>query len=242
MQDGRTPDGEQHGDCVVAPQAAGARTSGPGLLDKGRVTGAGLRRWLFADQLGPHFLDSEDQPMLLVEARSVFRRRSFHRQKAHLVLSALRHRAAELGERARFHQGETYREALNALGERVSVCAPTSRAADRFVRGLDDVEVLPARGFTMSRKDFSDWTEGRRRLLLEDFYREQRPRTAFSWKAARRPPGGGTRRRQPGTPASRSDPARRRTSLAARRGRDRRTGASRPRLVGGGGSHPHRWS
>ncbi len=148
----------------------------PGPLGEGHVTGAGLRRWLFADQLGPHFLDSEDQPVLLVEARSVFRRRSFHRQKAHLVLSALRHRAAELGDRARFHQGETYREALNALGERVSVCAPTSRAADRFVRGLDGVEVLPARGFTMSRRDFSDWAEGRRRLLLEDFYREQRRR------------------------------------------------------------------
>jgi deoxyribodipyrimidine photolyase-related protein len=83
------------------------------------VTGTRLRRWLFADQLGPHFLDSENQPVRLVEARSVFRRRSFHRQKAHLVLSALRHRAAELGEQARFEQGETYRQALDALGEPV---------------------------------------------------------------------------------------------------------------------------
>jgi deoxyribodipyrimidine photolyase-related protein len=140
------------------------------------MTGARLRRWLFADQLGPHFLDSDDQPVLLAEARSVFRRRSFHRQKAHLVLSALRHRAAELGERARFVRGETYRGALDALGERVSVCAPTSHAADRFVRGLDGVEVLPARGFTLSRRDFAEWADGRRRLLLEDFYREQRRR------------------------------------------------------------------
>jgi (6-4)DNA photolyase len=136
------------------------------------------RRWLFADQLGPHFLDSDDQPVLLVEARSVFRRRVFHRQKAHLVLSALRHRAAELGDQARFHQGETYREALITIGERVSVCAPTSRAADRFVRGLDDVEVLPARGFTLSRSDFNSWAQGRSRLLLEDFYRAQRRRHA----------------------------------------------------------------
>jgi deoxyribodipyrimidine photolyase-related protein len=138
------------------------------------VTQTRLRRWLFADQLGPHFLDFDDQPVLLVEARSVFRRRSFHRQKAHLVLSALRHRAAELGDRARFHQGETYREALDAAGEPVSVCAPTSWAADRFVRGLEGVEVLPARGFTLSRRDFSSWADGRSRLLLEDFYREQR--------------------------------------------------------------------
>ena len=60
------------------------------------------RRWLFADQLGPHFLDAPEQPVLLVESKAVFRRRVFHRQKAHLVLSALRHRAAELGPRARF--------------------------------------------------------------------------------------------------------------------------------------------
>ncbi|WP_369830017.1 cryptochrome/photolyase family protein [Mycobacterium sp. 1465703.0] len=54
------------------------------------------RRWCFADQLGPHFLDHPGQPVLLIESRAVFERRRFHRRKAHLVLSALRHRAAEL--------------------------------------------------------------------------------------------------------------------------------------------------
>jgi deoxyribodipyrimidine photolyase-related protein len=34
-------------------------------------------RWLFADQLGPHFLDDDEDPVLLIEAKSVFRRRSF---------------------------------------------------------------------------------------------------------------------------------------------------------------------
>ena len=37
--------------------------------------------------------------MLLVESRSAFARRRVHRQKAHLLLSALRHRARELGDR-----------------------------------------------------------------------------------------------------------------------------------------------
>lgn len=50
------------------------------------------RRWLFGDQLGPHFLDTDDQPVLLAESRRAFARRRFHRQKAHLVLSAIRHR------------------------------------------------------------------------------------------------------------------------------------------------------
>lgn len=56
--------------------------------------------WLFGDQLGPHFLTpgqdgpGRNDPLLMIEARSVFRRRRFHRAKAHLVLSAMRHRAA----------------------------------------------------------------------------------------------------------------------------------------------------
>ena len=137
---------------------------------------AATRRWCFADQLGPHFLDHGNQTVLLVESTRVFARRRFHRQKAHLVLSALRHRAAELGERARFVRSATYREAVDTCGEPLSVCGPTSRGADRLVRALD-VEVLPDRGFVTSRRDFANWAEGRSgRLLMEDFYRDTRRR------------------------------------------------------------------
>src|SRR5919112_5564830 len=122
----------------------------------------GTRRWCFADQLGPHFLDTPDQPVLLVESRAVFRRRRFHRQKAHLILSALRHRAAELGDQAIFLQTETYREALAQVDEPLSVCAPTSRGADRFVRSLDQVvEVLPERGYGTTKTQFAEWAAGR---------------------------------------------------------------------------------
>jgi deoxyribodipyrimidine photolyase-related protein len=135
------------------------------------------RRWLFADQLGPHFVDDvADAGVLLVESRAVFRRRRWHRRKAHLVLSALRHRAAELGDRCMLVSSETYRQALDDLGERVEVCAPTSRAADALVRRLDGVDVLPARGWVLSRDEFAAWASGRRRLLLEDYYRDVRRR------------------------------------------------------------------
>ena len=72
------------------------------------------RRWLFADQLGPHFLDRPDQHVLLVESRAVFRRRRFDRRKAHLVLVALRARAGDLGGRALSARTETYREAVDS--------------------------------------------------------------------------------------------------------------------------------
>ncbi|OBK15701.1 deoxyribodipyrimidine photolyase [Mycobacterium asiaticum] len=134
------------------------------------------RRWCFADQLGPHFLDDPAQAVLLIESRAVFQRRRFHRRKAHLVLSALRHRAAELGEQALFLQTRTYREALDQVHGPVSVCQPTSWQADRFVRSLPAVQVLPARGFCTSREAFDEWAKNQRTLLMENFYRTARRR------------------------------------------------------------------
>jgi deoxyribodipyrimidine photolyase-related protein len=143
------------------------------------------RRWLFADQLGPHFLDSPRQPVLLIESKAVFRRRVFHRQKAHLVLSALRHRAAELGDQAEFVRAETYTEAVRGP---VSVCHPTSRAARGLVQRLG-AEVLPPRGFVTAPRDFTAWAEGRRGLRMEDFYRDARQRHGILMDGAE--PAGG---------------------------------------------------
>ncbi|GIJ05985.1 deoxyribodipyrimidine photo-lyase [Spirilliplanes yamanashiensis] len=148
-----------------------------------------MRRWLFADQLGPHFLDGPRQPVLLVESKAVFRRRRFHRQKAHLVLSALRHRAAELGDRAVFVRAETYGEAVRGLGEPVSVCHPTSRRARDLAHRLA-AEVLPPRGFVTAPADFTAWAGGRRGLRLEDFYRDARRRHDVLMDGAE--PAGGT--------------------------------------------------
>ena len=91
-------------------------------------------RLLFADQLGPHFRDDvgDDEQVLLVESRQAFRRRRSHRQKAHLLLSAMRHLADELGERAVLVQAASYGDALRQLGvdpRDVSVVDPTSYAA-----------------------------------------------------------------------------------------------------------------
>jgi len=147
------------------------------------------RRWCFADQLGPHFLDDPAQPVLLIESRAVFERRRFHRRKAHLVLSALRHRAAELGEQALFVQARTYREALRRVDGPISVCHPTSRAAAGFVGSLPGVQVVPARGFCTDRETFERWAQPGRPLLLERFYRDARRRLAVLMDGAQ-PVGG----------------------------------------------------
>jgi len=115
------------------------------------------RRWLFADQLGPQFLDDPDQPVLLVESRRVLTRRRFHRAKAHLVLSALRHRAAELGEQAIFLQTDTYGDALEQVSDELSVVQPTSHSGDNFVRSRGIPVVTEGRGFATTRDDFEQW-------------------------------------------------------------------------------------
>jgi deoxyribodipyrimidine photolyase-related protein len=159
-------------------------------------------QWLFGDQLGPHFLDDDAGaegaegagPVLLVESRRVFARRAFHRQKAHLVLSAMRHRAAELGDRVTYARSGTYREALADVSGPLRVVHPTSRAAVRLVlavAGEREVERLPARGYVTSQEDFASWAAGRgkRRLLMEDFYRDARRRTGVLMDGAE-PVGG----------------------------------------------------
>ncbi|MGQ5264536.1 cryptochrome/photolyase family protein [Micromonospora sp. ZYX-F-536] len=150
------------------------------------------RRWLLADQLGPHFLDDPDQPVLLVEIREMFRRRPMHRQKAHLILSALRHRAAELGDRALLLRTDTFREALAQVAEPVEVCHPHSRAALRFARSVPGLTVLPPRGFVTSQADFASWADRTRRgpLRMTDFYRHARRRHGVLTAA----PGGTTGR------------------------------------------------
>ena len=100
-----------------------------------------MTRWLFADQLGPHYAGEE--PVVYILSRQAFSTRRLHRAKAHLVLSAMRHRAAELGDRMTYVQAPTYAEAVREHGDgpsegEVEVVHPTSyadtRPADRPIR------------------------------------------------------------------------------------------------------------
>lgn len=136
-------------------------------------------RWLMADQLGPHFDDGGE--ILLIEAKGVLARKPYHWAKAHLILSALRHRAAELGDRARFVQVTSYRDALKSIiqsGGRVQLINPTSWGARSLADSLS-LETLPSRGFVSSEEFFSEWAQGKKpqSLKLENYYRHWRERS-----------------------------------------------------------------
>lgn len=134
-----------------------------------------LPRLLFADQLGHHFDDGGT--VIIPEVLRPLQKRRYHRQKAHLILSALRHRVAELGDRADHRTGQSYAEVL--AGQSFSVVNPTSYAQRALVASLAQssvVEVLPSRGFVTSEEDFRAWASSvtGKRLLMDNFYRHRR--------------------------------------------------------------------
>lgn len=137
--------------------------------------------WLFGDQLGPHVHGPHpDREVVLVESHRVLRRTRFHRQKLHIVLSGMRHLAAELGDRATHLRTETYREALESVGRPVVVHEPTSHAAaalvERFRREGLVADVLPTPTFALPRAEFDAWAGDKDTFRMEDFYRSQRRR------------------------------------------------------------------
>jgi deoxyribodipyrimidine photolyase-related protein len=139
--------------------------------------------WIFGDQLGPHVHSTEEhrnREVVLVESARVLGRKSFHRQKLHLVLSGMRHVAAELGDRARYIRADTYREALEQVGRPVLVHEPTSHAAADLVDSLHSeglvADILPTPTFALPRAEFDDWAGDRTTFRMEDFYRAQRRR------------------------------------------------------------------
>ena len=138
-------------------------------------------RWLTAEQLGPHFDDGG--PIILIENHAVFRRRPTHRQKAHLYLTALRHRARDGGDRVALVTANSYADALRErglTGGSLEQVGATSWA----VRKLGDrlgATVLPDRGFVTSRDDFAAWAEGKKpsQLVMDRYYRAVRERTGL---------------------------------------------------------------
>ncbi len=139
-----------------------------------------LPRFLTPDQLGPHFDDGG--PIVLVNNRGALTKRPIHRQKAHLILSALYHREKELGSRGRLISADSYQEALQGLD--LEVINPPSFGLRRRVTELSQhasVTVLPARGFVISEEDFADFAGETKKSAwkMETFYRHIRHTTGL---------------------------------------------------------------
>jgi deoxyribodipyrimidine photolyase-related protein len=146
---------------------------------------AGRTAWVLGDQLSLEnpALEGADR-VLLVESEAKLRSGRFHRQKLHLVLSAMRHFAADLDRRGipvDHRRARSLRDGLAAHARRhrpeeIVLLEPTSAAARARLGGLERVRVLEDSLFLTGAADFAAWARGRRRLVMEDFYRRQRRR------------------------------------------------------------------
>ncbi|MFM2023873.1 MAG: hypothetical protein RIR89_1265, partial [Actinomycetota bacterium] len=126
---------------------------------------------LFADQLGPHF-ELGDRFVLPI-VKEQFKKRRYHRQKAHLILYALRSRAQD--PRVEAIELQSYRDLLSKDFGISSAVNPTSYPFRHLVRRLG-IEIAEARGFCSSEHDWQEYVESVKKLKLEDFYRKQRTR------------------------------------------------------------------
>jgi deoxyribodipyrimidine photolyase-related protein len=149
-------------------------------------------RWLFADQLGAAFDDGGEA--FIIVSRRAFARRRMHRAKALIYLSAMMHRAASDPERISLIVADTYSEGVTQIraahpDRGVEAIAPSTRPARELVASLG-VRMLEERGFITSAEEFSAWVTGRKRLVLEDFYRATRQRTGILMNPDGTPTGG----------------------------------------------------
>lgn len=119
--------------------------------------------------------------VLLVESDSILGRHRWHRQRAHMVISAMRHFAAELeaeGFDVDHRRAPTLAAGLRAHSdefgvERVLATSPSSHDAVTRLEALG-VELSTNTFFITDYREFGEWAEGRKRIRMEDFYRRQR--------------------------------------------------------------------
>ena len=122
--------------------------------------------------------------VLLVESDAALAQAGVHRQKLHMMLSAMRHFARELHERGvevDLRQAPTLAAGVRAHraahgASEVRVLEPTGVRARRLARGLPGVAVTSGSLFLTTEDQFSAWASGRKRLIMESFYRDQRRR------------------------------------------------------------------
>lgn len=147
--------------------------------------------WVLGDQLNRGIGALADATpgrdhILLVESTGKITARPWHRQRVHLIVSAMRHFADELRSEG---FDVDYRSAASmrlGLESHISQFAPSSLVATDpnsvAARTLCEemaIETVPSNQFLTSRADFAAWAATRKSLKMEDFYRRQRVRLGY---------------------------------------------------------------
>ena len=150
--------------------------------------------WVLGDQLwtGQAALQSQSEarsqtPIILIEALQWVQMRPYHCQKLVLVWSAMRHFAQDLQQQGwpvtyeRAHDFQTpLLQWIQTQGiEELWMMTPSDRPFLALIQRLDlpcRLKLIPNNQFLWTDTDFAAWAKGRKRLLMEPFYREGRKR------------------------------------------------------------------
>ena len=140
-----------------------------------------------------------DGRVLLIESTGKGAALPYHRWKLVLVLSAMRHFAAELraeGYRVDHRVAPSYRQGIldHIAGfgaTEVLLQEPAEWGIGQSLATLDHpVNLVADRRFLTSRADFAEWARGRKLFRMEDFYRWQRKRLNLLIEQNGEPVGG----------------------------------------------------
>ncbi len=126
-------------------------------------------------------------PVLMVESSDWGRRRRYHRQKLVLVWSAMRHFAQELqdlGYPVTYAEAETFTDPLHVWADQeqlqsIRIMEPSDIPFRQKVEELGSllpIEMVANNQFLWTVQEFRTWAKGRKRLVMEDFYRQGRKR------------------------------------------------------------------
>jgi deoxyribodipyrimidine photolyase-related protein len=150
--------------------------------------------WILGDQLwtGQSALQSletqrQTTPVIFIESLQHAQKLPYHLQKLVLVWAAMRHFAEDLrqvGWPVTYSQSEDFRRALVDWIEQcqiteIRVMSPSDRPFRKLIQSLDlpcTLTLTPNNRFIWSDEAFTTWASSRKRLVMEDFYREGRKR------------------------------------------------------------------
>jgi deoxyribodipyrimidine photolyase-related protein len=141
--------------------------------------------WVLGEQLTPDnpALAGVDR-VLLIESERALSAKRYHRQKLHLVLSAMRHFVRDQRDagvdvhvvRAEDFDTGIKRHVRQHRPTEIRLLSPTRKQARKTLARLPRVQVVEGTLFLTTADQFRGWAEGRGRLVMEDFYRWQRKR------------------------------------------------------------------
>ncbi len=150
--------------------------------------------WILGDRLTTNQLTLQNNqarkqqtPVILIESSNYVRQRPYHLQKLVLVWSAMRHFAAELKAdnwQISYEISADFATPLQAWIKQnqiteLQITSPCDRPFLKLIQDLNlncEITFLPDNHFLWSKDEFITWSKSRKRLLMEDFYREGRKR------------------------------------------------------------------